>query len=593
MIAPVKRADIAQEYKWNLGDLCQNIKIFEEGVKEVKELSAKLALMKGTLGSGTEKLLDCLNLRAQVNEKLARLFVYSKMLLDEDANVTESRELAETASALNRDVAQAEAFVSPEILTLSQEYIDKAFLAPKMKLYKHMFDDLMRAKAHTLSPEQEELLAAFTEIIEGPSDIFNMLDATDIDFGTVKTEDGKEIKLTHARYSPLMEQKDREARKVAWNAYYDGYLNIKNTIAASHRASIKADVVLARARKHNTAREAALFEDNIPVSVYDNLISVVREFLPVLHRYTALRAKALGLSKLETFDLLVPITEKPEQEYEYKKAVELVLNGIAPLGEDYQKTAKDGLCGGGWVDVYENEGKKSGAYQWGAFGCHPYILLNYDKSLDGVYTLAHELGHAMHSHYSWNTQPYIYSDYSIFLAEVASTVNEGLLMDYQLKNADPKMRKYLLNMWLEQYRGTLFRQTLFAEFEARTHQMAEQDIPLTLDAKNALYRELISDYYGPILAQNPKADFEWARIPHFFSAFYVFQYSTGYSAAMAFCDQILKGGAAKYLEFLAAGSSDYPINVLKRAGVDMSKKAPVTAALKLFEKLLGELEELV
>jgi oligoendopeptidase F len=450
-----------------------------------------------------------------------------------------------------------------------------------------------------------------------------MLDNADIKFGTGTDENGNEVELTHSRYGAMLESPSRELRKNAWHTFYDSYWYLKNTLAAAYSSSVKKDVFFAKTRKYPSAMEAALFSYNIPATVYTGLIEAVHSALPQMHRYMKMRKKALDLPELRVYDLYTPIVKQVNDRVEYRDAVETVLKSLAPLGEEYVAVSKAGLMpgggpsggigasggaispglSGGWVDVYENAGKMNGAYSWGAYGGHPYILLNYENKVDDMFTLAHELGHAMHSYYSWNSQPYIYSDYSIFLAEVASTVNEALLMEYLLKNnSDPAMKAFLINTWLEQFRTTLFRQTMFAEFEMTSHRMAEEGEPLTADSLNNVYRALNEKYYGDTVVLDDKLDLEWARIPHFYRAFYVYQYATGYSAAMAFANRILAGGDAaggpadagnavgNYLAFLKSGSNDYSINILKKAGVDMSGPGPVKEALGTFEALLGEME---
>ncbi|MCL2708348.1 MAG: oligoendopeptidase F, partial [Defluviitaleaceae bacterium] len=427
--------------------------------------------------------------------------------------------------------------------------------------------------------------------------IYSMIHDADMKFGSVINESGDSVELTHGRFIRLLESDDPRVRRETFEAYYDSYWKQKNTIAAAFGASVKKDVFFASTRGYESALDMALFEHNIPKDVYLNLIGTVRRFLPELHRYTRLRKRALGLSELHMYDLYVPIVASVDEKVPYAEGKRTMLEGLAPLGSEYTNTARKGLEDG-WVDVYENEGKRSGAYSWGSYGCHPYILMNYEDKLDDMFTLAHEVGHAMHSHYSWESQPGVYGDYTIFLAEVASTVNEILLMERLLSQTeDKKKRAYLINQTLEQFRTTVFRQTMFAEFEMAAHDLAEKGEPLTADSLNGIYRKLNEDYYGPDIMLDEKIDLEWGRIPHFYNAFYVYQYATGYSAAVAFANRIKNdsgGEAVKgYIEFLKSGGSAYSIEILKKAGVDMSEPAPVEEALDVFKGLLDQMEGLV
>ncbi|MCL2421288.1 MAG: oligoendopeptidase F, partial [Defluviitaleaceae bacterium] len=532
-------------------------------------------------------------------EAFSKLYVYANMKLHEDANNATYQGFTDTADRLHVQLMAAEAFIEPEILTIDENQLLACIdNTPGLELFRHFLENLLRQKAHVLTAEMEELLAKVRELGNAPDNIFSMLDNADIKFGTITDEAGNQVELTHGRYGAMLESPNREVRKTVWHTFYDSYWYLKNTLASTYAASVKKDVFFAKTRKYPSAMDAALFSNNIPTTVYTGLINTVHEFLPLMHRYMNLRKKTMDLPELRVYDLYTPIVKSIDNRVEYNEAVETVLKSLAPLGKEYIDISQKGLKGGGWVDVYENAGKMNGAYSWGAYGGHPYILLNYENKMDDMFTLAHELGHAMHSYYSWENQPYIYGDYTIFLAEVASTVNEALLMDHLLKNnSDPAMKAYLVNTWLEQFRTTVFRQTLFAEFEMITHRMAEEGESLTLEALNGVYRSLNEKYYGDTVVLDDKLDLEWARIPHFYRAFYVYQYATGYSAAMAFANRILgDNGAkasAKYLEFLKGGSSDYSINILKKAGVDMSKPEPVREALEKFGVLLDEMEGLI
>jgi len=579
------RADIPEEYKWKINNLIESDEAWKTGMKETKKRIENLTSYKGKL---SDKLLECLTEQAEIGEDFSKLYVFANMKLHEDANDVTYQGFADMASRLHVELLAAESFIEPEILTLDIEKVKSKVAGSQ---FAHFIENLLRQKAHVLSAELEDILAQVHELGQAPDNIFSMLDNADIKFGTITDENGNQIELTHGRYGAMLESKNREVRKEAWNTFYDSYWYLKNTLTAAYSASVKKDVFFAKTRKYPSAMEAALFSNNIPTTVYTGLIDAVHASLPQLHRYMVLRKKTLELDDLRVYDLYTPIVKQINDRVEYKEAIETTLKSLHPLGKDYVAISKSGLEGG-WVDVYENAGKMNGAYSWGAYGSNPFILLNYENKMDDMFTLTHELGHAMHSYYSWQTQPYIYGDYTIFLAEVASTVNEALLMEYLLDNTtDPAMKAFLTNTWLEQYRTTVFRQTMFAEFEMISHRMAEEGEALTVDSLNNVYRDLNKKYYGDTVVIDNKLDLEWARIPHFYRPFYVYQYATGYSAAMAFADKILRAdGTGKYLEFLKSGSSDYSMNILNKAGVDMSTPDPVKKALTKFEALLDEME---
>jgi oligoendopeptidase F len=519
------------------------------------------------------------------------------MRRDEDNTNATYQAMTDKAMALWVKVDSAKAFVVPEILSIPDETIHR-FLSEheQLKVYQFAIQELLRQKRHVLSAEQEMLLAMAGEIAHAPQQIFTMFNNADMKFPTIKDEDGNDVELTHGRYIQLLESRNRDVRKSAFQAMYDTYGKHKNTLAAMYGASVKKDLFYAQARRYNSALEAALDEDNVPVAVYDNLIAAVHESLPALHKYLELRKRVLNLDELHMYDLYTPIVSEVNVRMDYDQAVETVQDAIAPLGEEYQRIANDGMKSG-WVDVFETRGKTSGAYSWGAYGVHPYILLNYQGRLDDVFTLAHELGHAMHTYYSNQTQPHVYAGYSIFVAEVASTCNEALLTHHLLKTTeDPKMRAYLLNHHLETIRGTLFRQTMFAEFEKLAHAHAEQGESLTPDWLCETYYELNQKFFGAVCTVDRDIAMEWSRIPHFYTPFYVYKYATGISAATALAQKILQEGESavqKYIDFLKSGSSDYPINLLRKAGVDMESPEPVRATLALFSNMVDELADLL
>lgn len=592
-----KRSEIADEFKWHINDLCPSNEQWHADMAAMTDKIAGLAAYRGRLAEA-DTLLACLTACSDTSEILERLYVYANMKLHEDANDTTYQGMADMAESTLVKFSSATSFIEPEILAADADTI-KGYAAhvPGMALYGHYLDNLLRQKAHVMSAEVEEILANAREIGNASENIYSMLHDADMKFGQIIDEKGDTVEMTHGRFISLLESPDRRVREDAFNTYYDAYWKQKNTLAAAFNASVKKDVFFARTRKYPSALDAALFNYNIPREVYSRLIETVHAFLPEMHRYVRLRKKALGVSELHMYDLYTPIVKSIDVAVPYEEAKEKVLKGLAPLGGEYVATAQSGFENG-WIDVYENEGKRSGAYSWGSYGCHPYVLLNYDNKLDDMFTLAHEMGHAMHSHYTWTTQPNVYGDYTIFLAEVASTVNEALLMEYLLAHTeDEAMRAYLINYFLEQFRTTVFRQTMFAEFEMITHDMVEKGEPLTIETLNKVYRALNVKYYGPDMVVDEKTDLEWGRIPHFYTAFYVYQYATGYSAAIAFANRILRGdgdtAVDAYIGFLKSGSSNYSIDILQKAGVDMSSPQPVQEALTVFAGLLDKMEALV
>ena len=458
-----------------------------------------------------------------------------------------------------------------------------------------MFDNLLRQKEHILPKEMEELLSKTMEFSNTADDVFSMFNNADIRFGMVKDENGQEIELTHGRYGKLMESKDREVRKATMEACYRPYEAHENTLAALYQANAKKESFYAKVRKYENAREYSLFSSNIPVSVYDNLIDAVHEALPVFYRYVALRKRLLKVDELHMYDVYAPLVDQDEQKIDFEQAKQMVKEGLQPLGEDYIELLEKGFRER-WIDVYENQGKRSGAYSWGSYGVHPYVLLNYNGSLNHVFTLAHEMGHALHSWYSDQNQTYINAGYRLFVAEVASTCNEALLIQDMLKKTEDKKQKaYLINYFLEQFKSTLFRQTMFAEFEKLTHDMVDAGESLNAEVLKSVYRNLNEKYFGPDMVIDSQIEMEWARIPHFYNSFYVYQYATGFSAAMALSSKILKEGDAavkNYKKFLSGGCSMYPIELLRVAGVDMEKPEPVKEALAVFAEFVKQMEEL-
>ncbi|MFZ5634009.1 MAG: oligoendopeptidase F [Bacillota bacterium] len=589
------RDDIPAGYRWRLEDIYTDDQMWEQDFQRVQAMLGEVGAYRGKLGESATSLLEALQLQDRLQELNEKVYAYARMRLDEDNTNNTYQALADRADNLSTRVETALSFLVPEILALPVETLEGFRREnPGLALYKSALDEILRQKPHTLSPAEELIIARAGEVTTAPANIFRMINNADITFPTIRDEEGREVEVTHGRYIQLMESRDRRVRRDAFTALYSSYRKLQNTLVTTLGSSVKKDIFYAGVRKFPSALEASLFADNISPEVYDNLIRTVRRTLGAMHRYVALRKKLLGLEDLHMYDLYVPIVKDVKWEIPYPEAVELVRAGLAPLGADYGEIVARGFDTG-WVDVYENRGKTSGAYSWGPYGIHPYILMNYQDNLNNVFTLAHEMGHAMHSYYSYREQPYVYAHYKIFTAEVASTVNESLLMDHLLKTVTDRDKKlYLLNHYLEQFRATVFRQTMFAEFEKTIHERVEAGEALTSEFLNSTYHRLNVDYYGPEMVVDEDIDLEWARIPHFYTAFYVYKYATGFSAATALTRQILEEGGpavSRYLEFLKKGDSDYPLNLLKSAGVDMTTPQPVQEGLDLFSRLLDQLEE--
>lgn len=590
------RQNVPVEYKWRLEDIYLNDELWEKDFQSVQELLIEIAGYRGRLAGSGQTLLEALRLEDKIQELVEKLFTYARMRRDEDNANPVYQALSGRAENLSVRVDTELSFIAPEILGITDEALDRLRKEEKgLELYSFALETLLRQKPHVLSAKEEQIIAMSGEVMQAPSNIFRMFNNADLKFPPVLDEENNEVEVTHGRYMQLMESKDRRVRRDTFHSMYGSYGKMKNTLAAVYSSSIKKDVFYSVVRNFPSALAASLFADNVEAAVYDNLINTVRLNLDKMHRYVALRKKMLKLDELRMYDLYVPVVKCADWEISYPEAAKVVKEGLAPLGAHYVETVAKGLESG-WVDVYESKGKTSGAYSWGPYGVHPYILLNYQDNLNNVFTLAHEMGHAMHSYYSNLAQPYVYSHYKIFTAEVASTVNESLLMDYMLRQVAERDKKlYLLNHYLEQFRGTVYRQTMFAEFEKIIHRKVEEGNTLTAELLGQIYYGLNVDYYGPEMVVDQEIALEWARIPHFYSAFYVYKYSTGFSAATALTSGILKKGkpaVERYLNFLTRGGSDYPLNLLKDAGVDMTAPGPVQEALNLFGELLEQMEDL-
>lgn len=592
-----KRDELSDKFKWKLEDIYAQNDLWEKDFAEVKNLALKLSQYKDKLSISSDNLLNCLDANAAMNRLFEKVYVYAHMRSHEDSANGFYQSYSDRSESLAVEVSSANSFVVPEILAIENEKL-AGFIKENEKLafYKKYIDEIVRSKPHILNASEEQILAMSGDMAKAPGSIFSMLNNADIKFPIIKDESGNEVELTKGRFIQLMESTDREVRRDAFDALYSTYKKQRNTLAALLNSQVKANIFEAKVRKYSSARESYLFPDNVPESVYDNLINSMNENMHLMHRYMKLRKQMLNLDELHMYDIYTTMVKDAKMDINYEEAVETVKKGLAVLGEKYSEDLQKGLTSG-WIDVYENEGKRSGAYSWGCYDSHPYVLLNHTDTVNNMFTLAHEMGHALHSFYSDSNQPYIYAQYKIFVAEVASTLNEALLMNYLLKTTTDKAKKmYLLNYYMEQFRTTVYRQTMFAEFEKLIHAKAEAGEALTADVLCQVYHDLNVKYYGSDMVVDELIDMEWSRIPHFYTSFYVYKYATGFSAATAIAHKIINEGQPaidKYLEFLKSGGSDYPIELLKIAGVDMATAAPINNALKVFEDLLNQMEELI
>lgn len=591
-----ERKEADRRFQWRLEDLYATNGDWEKEYAGADAGIGKAAAWEGKLNESAKSLLGALEDIAAVSLLVERLYCYAQMRRDEDNSNSLYQGMTDRAQALSVRLSSALAYFDPELLAIAPARLE-GFLneEPGLQVHRHNIELITRRRAHTLTPAEEKLLAMAGEVMQGPGTIYTLFNNADLQFPTITGEDGKPVQVTHGRFIPLMESRDRRVREEAFKGLYGTYASFKNTLAASLAANVKADLFESRARKFPSSLEASLHQDAVPVEVYDTLIATVRENLPALHRYMNLRKRALKLDELHMYDLYTPIVADAEMKVNYADARAMVADGLKPLGAEYVDAMTKGFSAG-WVDVYENRGKTSGAYSWGVWGTHPYVLLNWNDTLDNAFTLAHEFGHAMHTYLS-DRQPYVAAQYPILLAEVASTCNEALFMDYMLKRTqDKRQRLFLLNQQLEQVRTTVIRQVMFAEFEKLIHGMAANDEPLTPESVCAVYHQLNVDYYGPDMTVDAEIDMEWARISHFYRSFYVYKYATGYASAVALADMILAGGGqerARYLRFLSSGGTDYPLNLLREAGVDLLKPDAVRECLKKFNETIAEMETLV
>lgn len=593
----LKREDVAIENTWKVEDMYATVQDWEKDLEEIAALVDQVAALEGKLSESAANLLKCLELDAAGGQKLEQAYNYAQRLFDQDQKNTKHQAMTAKVMNIYAEASGKTAFVQPEVIDLSDETMEAFYKAePGLELYRIEIDEIRRRKAHCLSAEMEKLIAQTMEMSQVPEDAFSIMNDADFVFPEMQDEKGETVRITHGRYGNLMESPDRRVRKEAFEKMYSVYKQFNNTLAALYNGQVKTLIFHAKAKKYASTLEASVDRNNVSPQVYKNLVETINANLELLHRYVRLRKKCLGVDELHMYDIYVPMIEGVAKVVPYEEAKATVLKALEPLGEDYLAKLREGFANR-WIDVYENEGKRSGAYSAGAYGTHPYVLLNHNDTLDSMFTLAHEMGHALHSCYSNEKQPYIYADYKIFVAEVASTTNEILLLEYLLKNTtDKKERAYLLNHYLDSFKGTVFRQTQFAEFEMKSNELCESGESLNAENLNAMYYELNQRYYGPDMISDEQIAYEWARIPHFYYDFYVYQYATSFSASVAIARAILSEGAPaveRYKKFLSGGCSKPPVELLKIAGVNMETAAPIESAMKAFEEILGELENLV
>ncbi len=593
----LKRSEVKEADTWNVKDMYPTTEAWENELKVITEIVDKIASYEGSVAATAENLLTVLEHLASAGEKIEKAFNYAERLFDENQTNTTHQAMSAKVYSLYAAMGSKTAFADPEIIAASDEMLEAFYKElPALELYRKQIAEIRRMKEHCLSAEMEKLLAMTAEMSQTPADTFSILNNADLVFPEIEDENRERVRITHGRYGQFLQSADRRVRKDAFENLYQTYKQFLNTSASLYCGNVKQQVFHAKARKYASSLECAVDANNVSSSVYHNLIDTVNKNLDKMHQYVSLRKKCLGVEELHMYDIYTPMIADVAKKISFEEAKETVLKALAPLGEDYVNKVKEGFENR-WIDVYENQGKRSGAYSAGAYGCHPYVLLNYNGTLDDMFTLAHEMGHAMHSNYSNETQPYIYAGYKIFVAEVASTCNEILLMEYLLKNTtDKKERAYLLNHYLDSFKGTVYRQTQFAEYEMLTNKMYEDGESLTADNLSSVYLELNKKYYGSDIISDEQIAYEWARIPHFYYNFYVYQYATSYCAAFSVAHKILEEGAPaveRYKKFLSGGCSMAPVELLKIAGVNLETPAPIQDALNAFGEIIKEMETLV
>ncbi len=592
----LQRNEINEKDTWDLSTIYPTDQAWEEALKDLTEQLETVAQYEGHLLDSADSLLEITEFSLEMERQMEKLYVYAHMKNDQDTREAKYQEYYAKAMTLYSQLDQAFSFYEPEFMEISEkQYADFLEAQPKLQVYQHYFDKLLQGKDHVLSQREEELLAGAGEIFGSASETFAILDNADIVFPYVLDDDGKEVQLSHGTYTRLMESKNREVCRGAYQALYATYEQFQHTYAKTLQTNVKVQNYRAKVRNYKSARHAALAANFVPESVYDNLVAAVRKHLPLLHRYLELRSKILGISDLKMYDVYTPLSSV-EYSFTYQEALKKAEDALAVLGEDYLSRVKRAFSER-WIDVYENQGKRSGAYSGGSYDTNAFMLLNWQDNLDNLFTLVHETGHSMHSSYTRETQPYVYGDYSIFLAEIASTTNENILTEKLLEEVEDDATRFaILNNFLDGFRGTVFRQTQFAEFEHAIHQADQNGEVLTSDFLNKLYADLNQEYYGLSKEDNPEIQYEWARIPHFYYNYYVYQYSTGFAAASTLAEKIVHGSQEdrdRYIDYLKAGKSDYPLNVMRKAGVDMEKEDYLNAAFAVFERRLNEFEALV
>ena len=591
-----KRFEMNPKYKLDLSELYTSDKEWQMDYEKVSNELDAFSKYAGNLSSNGEELLNVLKVQDNLQKTIQHLYLYAKLKHYQDMQDTDNKILSGKADDIYTKANTAISFVDPEVLAIGEEKVkDFMFSTEELKIYKAYFDNLFRKEKHMLSEREEKILAMSSSMAKIPRNLFNILNNIDVKIDTVQDSKGNEVEVTHGNYTKLLESKDRVLRENVYNTYYKFYVSHKNTFAGMYSSSIKKESFFSEVRGYNSSLEASLHEDNIPISVYTSLIETVNKGIALSHRCTSIRKKNLGLDSLKPFDLFVPMVENIEYKIDYEQAKDLILKSLEPMGEEYLSIAKN-ILDSNWIDVYENENKISGAFSWGAYGTPPYIMMNYVDNLNSLFTLTHELGHSIHSHYSRTCQPFVYSDYTIFLAEVASTTHEAMLIEYMLKTTtDINMKKYLLNYQIKNFISTFFRQTMFAEFELQAHQLEKDKKVINVEDLTSIYENLLKNYFGKDLEIDNNLIHEWARIPHFYRSFYVFQYATGFASAMAISKNILDNGQKaieNFVSMLKGGCSDYPIPLLQQGGVDMTTSKPIEETLEVFENLLNEFEKL-
>ena len=591
------RNEVSDDLKWDLSRVFKNDQEWEQEYKQVAQEIKNLSKFKGTLAKSGKDLYEGITAILAVNRRLEKVYVYATMSSDVDTSNNHYLGFVAKAQSLANQMSAAIAFVDPEILSIPEETLAKFMQdEPRLENYRHRLEQITQKRPHTLPANEEKIIADAGDAMGTSANTFNVLTNSDMEYGYVQDEDGEMVQLSDGLYSLLIQSQDRNVRKNAFDVMYASYGQFENSLASTLSGEVKAHNFNARVHKYNSAREAALSENSVPTAVYDTLIKEVNSHLDLLHRYVALRKKILGLKDLQMYDMYVPLTGKPVLSYNFEEAKEEARKALAPLAEDYLKHV-DYIFNNRVIDVVENQNKVTGAYSGGAYDTDPYELLNWEDNLDSLYTLVHETGHSVHSWYTRNTQPYVYGDYPIFVAEIASTTNENILTEYFLdKITDPKTRAFVLNHYLDSFKGTLFRQTQFAEFEQFIHETDANGQPLTADVLDEFYGNLNQRYYGDSVEPGGEIAMEWSRIPHFYYNFYVYQYATGFAAATALANKVVHGTEQErdaYINFLKSGSSDYPTEIMKRAGVDMTKADYLRDAFDTFEKRLNEFEKIV